>query len=219
MRQTSLIVFGRYPRLGEGKRRLAADIGDQAAFEFIDGCTNHTIAVVNSTGFQPYFYVASEEDVSLMRNRLDATWEVRAQVGATLGERLMSAFSEVYAAGAENVLVIGTDAPGLEGAHVMHAAQALLEHDAVVSPAGDGGYSLLGLSYWPSSVFDGVDWSTDVVLAQTLARIKQDRRRAHLLPEVLDIDTAHDLERWLTISEPSELPAWSKSALEALVAD
>jgi glycosyltransferase A (GT-A) superfamily protein (DUF2064 family) len=43
------------------------------------------------------------------------------------------------------LLIVGTDCPVLTPAHLQQAADALQTHDAVLIPAEDGGYVLIGL--------------------------------------------------------------------------
>ena len=68
-------------------------------------------------------------------------------------------------------LVIGTDCPALGAAQLRDAARRLADHDAVVVPAEDGGYVLIGTRSPPPAVFDEVEWGTDQVMAQTRRRL------------------------------------------------
>lgn len=69
-------------------------------------------------------------------------------------------------------IFIGTDAPDLRSGHPRAAADALACTRAVIGPAEDGGYWLLGLARPVAGVFDGVDWGTGAMFAQTLARLR-----------------------------------------------
>ena len=72
----------------------------------------------------------------------------------------------------ENILLIGTDCPALDRHRLRAAAEALLTHDAVIHPTLDGGYALLGLRRFDSSLFAGIGWSGPDVAADTIARIE-----------------------------------------------
>lgn len=68
------------------------------------------------------------------------------------------------------VLIIGTDIPDLSAVVLRAACSALRSYDAVLGPAADGGYYLLGLRRVARRVFEGVQWSTEQVLAMTVER-------------------------------------------------
>ena len=100
------------------------------------------------------------------------------------------------------VIVIGTDCPALTPAHLRQAAAALTGEDAVVIPAEDGGYVLLGLRQANAAVFAGVAWSTPQVMAQTRARVMALGLSCAELPMLRDVDEPTDLvhvpKEWLT---------------------
>ena len=72
----------------------------------------------------------------------------------------------------------------------------LAQHDAVLIPAEDGGYVLIGLRRPCPAVFEGVAWSTGGVLAQTRDRLRDAGLRWHELPTLWDVDTPDDWARW-----------------------
>ena len=76
------------------------------------------------------------------------------------------------------------------------AADALGHADAVVGPAEDGGYWLLGLARAVDGVFDGVEWGTAVVFGQTIDRLAAAGIDPVVLPELADCDRPEDLARW-----------------------
>jgi len=80
----------------------------------------------------------------------------------------------------------------------VRAAAALQSHDAVVGPAEDGGYVLVGLAR-DVEAFDGVRWSTADVMTQTRAKLAASGARWTELPMLWDIDNRADLARWLAL--------------------
>ncbi len=66
----------------------------------------------------------------------------------------------------------------------------------MVGPALDGGYYLLGMQQFSPSLFEDIPWSTDAVLATTLARIRDLEQSYFLLPELSDIDYEEDWEKY-----------------------
>jgi glycosyltransferase A (GT-A) superfamily protein (DUF2064 family) len=100
------------------------------------------------------------------------------------------------------ICVIGADIPGITRARVWRAFCALGENDAVFGPAEDGGYWLVGIKNTarvPRRLFQGVRWSTDQALADTLASIPE--ARVAFVDVLLDVDTIHDLEILRTATE------------------
>jgi len=93
-------------------------------------------------------------------------------------------------------LIIGADVPGITPADISAGFTALGSHDVVLGPAHDGGYWAIGLKRTrplPPRLFDGVRWSSEHALADTLATL--DARRVAFLPTLHDVDTAADLAR------------------------
>jgi rSAM/selenodomain-associated transferase 2/rSAM/selenodomain-associated transferase 1 len=94
------------------------------------------------------------------------------------------------------LLIVGTDCPVLTPEHLQNAADALKSHDAVLIPAEDGGYVLIGLRRPLPQVFQRVDWSTPQVLQQTLDRLREADATCQVLPPLWDVDEPADWWRW-----------------------
>jgi len=93
------------------------------------------------------------------------------------------------------LLIVGTDCPVLTPEHLQRAADALHTHDAVLIPAEDGGYVLIGLRRALPSVFQRVDWSTPRVMAQTRERLNALGASWLELPALWDVDDPQDWQR------------------------
>jgi len=92
-------------------------------------------------------------------------------------------------------LVIGTDAPQITRGDIARAFAALNRHDAVIGPAEDGGYWLLGLARpAPAALFDAIRWSHARTRADLESRLAAFGFSpiAHLRP-LRDVDHADDL--------------------------
>lgn len=112
----------------------------------------------------------------------------RVQPSGDLGVRIAYAFAAEFALGASAMIVLGGDCPALDAAMLRRATAALDTHDAVLGPASDGGYYLLGLRKHAPQVFAGIDWSTPSVLQQTRARLKAAGLKTFELPLLDDVD-------------------------------
>jgi glycosyltransferase A (GT-A) superfamily protein (DUF2064 family) len=97
---------------------------------------------------------------------------------------------------AQRVLIIGTDCPALTTEDLRNAAAALNGHnDAVLVPAEDGGYALIGLKWWDARLFHDIAWGSAQVVATTRARLTAMRWRWHELAPTWDVDQPSDYER------------------------
>jgi rSAM/selenodomain-associated transferase 1 len=133
---------------------------------------------------------------------------LRAQRGTTLGERL--AFAAVGAFHqSDAVILIGTDCPVLTQVHLQSAAAALADYDAVIHPAEDGGYALLGLARPCPEAFVEIDWGSDRVFHQTMGRLASARMRVSVKETLWDVDTPTDLERLVRA-----MPEWADTTSE-----
>ncbi len=93
-------------------------------------------------------------------------------------------------------LVVGTDCPVLTPEHLREAATALRDGmDAVIIPAEDGGYVLIGLCRPQPRVFADMAWSVPTVLAETRRRLAAARLAFGELPTLWDLDLPGDLAR------------------------
>jgi rSAM/selenodomain-associated transferase 1 len=133
--------------------------------------------------------VCAEQDfVTLTGKHSDLT----PQAEGDLGQRLASFISSQLALGASRVVVVGTDSPSLPVEFIERSFVALDDADVVLGPATDGGYYLIGCRDCLPPVFEGIRWSGEAVLADTIARLSDPRWRLALLPPWYDVDTPAD---------------------------
>lgn len=197
-----LLVFARLPELGAVKTRLAKDVGDERALAIYEAMLADLLDSIGHSTLETEIEVMWAPAQHANGDRLRRAFRDHAlamQTGETLGDRLAMAFSErFFFHRTEKILCIGVDDPDIPRELIDHAFCLLNSCEWVVGPATDGGYYLIGcraLSY-RSEVFDGIDWGTDRVLAQTLERIANEQQTVALLPERMDIDTWEDLQAY-----------------------
>ena len=193
-----LIVFAKEPRPGFVKTRMSPPLSAvQAAGLYaalLDDVLAATAAHAEAFGLAPVLAVHPPEACPALARRAPPGFRVVAQRGASLGERMAAAVEAAAAAGAQRILVRGSDSP-LLGADTVAAALAALAHaDLALCPDADGGYALVALRRPVPGLFDHA-MSTPRVLAQTLANARLAGLRAELLPAGFDLDTAADLAR------------------------
>ena len=183
-----VVVFARFPTPGEAKTRLIPAIGAERAAALHRRLVERTLAAVRASGLR-YELRTTGADADAF-----AAWLGPAplvdQGGGDLGARLERA-GPPYP-----TLFIGADAPDLGPDHLRAAADALGRAPAVIGPAEDGGYWLLGLARPVAGVFEGIDWGTGAVAAQTIARLQGAGIEPERLPPLADLDRPEDLARW-----------------------
>jgi glycosyltransferase A (GT-A) superfamily protein (DUF2064 family) len=109
-------------------------------------------------------------------------------------------------------VIIGTDSPTLPGAYIQ-AACALLENedDAVLGPAEDGGYYLVGCRRAHPGMFDGIEWSSHQTLVQTRSAFDAQGYQTHLTPLWRDVDSIEDLQRLAQQPAGPSVQAWLRA--------
>ncbi len=184
-------IFARAPQPGRVKTRLIPALGAAGAARLHAQLLRRTLATVASAGLPAELWVTPDGCHPLFR---EAGLPCRLQQGADLGARMQHALSAGLARAAR-VVLIGCDCPVLDGEYLAAAFAALETHDAVLGPAEDGGYVLIGLRR-PAAVFDGIEWGGERVLAQTRARLAAAGLAWRELDTLWDVDRPADLVRW-----------------------
>lgn len=217
----ALLVFVRAPQPGRVKTRLAAAVGDAPALRVYRRLAEHTLAearTLAADGVAVRVHHAPADAGDDVEQWLGPGPVYLPQAGGDLGARMKDAFARAFAAGAERVVIVGSDLPEVSAALLRRAFQLLDAHPAVVGPARDGGYYLLGLRGVTDGVFDGMEWSTPRVLATTLERMEAAGVAPALLEVLCDVDTVDDLPPgWLdaALIEPADAvyhPSTGRSA-------
>ena len=146
-------------------------------------------------GFGIAVYTPAGEE-SAFEGLLPQRFGMLLQRGADLGERLQGATEDLLAAGFAGVCLINSDSPTLPAALFERTVTALRAPGdrLVLGPAIDGGYYLIGLKHPHQPLFDGIAWSTNQVLTQTLARAAALRLPVAVLPTWYDVDDVGTLQ-------------------------
>ena len=191
-----LLLFARYPELGRVKTRLAAGIGDEAALAVYQELLAHTFAVTTNITAHKTLWLAGPPVAPVALPEISNKYEQVYQSAGDLGQKMQAAFAHAFAAGATAALIIGTDCPGLTPQLLTEAYALLATHDVVIGPAEDGGYYLLGMRELYVDLFANKSWSTDSVLAHTLADADRLGLQVAELPTLRDVDDIDDLRAW-----------------------
>jgi hypothetical protein len=198
-----VLVFARAPERGRVKTRLAAAIGDTAALAAYRALGRRVVRALAPLGDAVVLVATPDDADPALRRWLGARCRVEPQGEGDLGARMARAVARHLApgAGAERVVVVGTDCPDVDAAVVRDALARLDAHDVVFGPAADGGYYLVGVRRAAAdraraALFADVPWSCAETLAVSLARAASAGLSVALLPVRHDVDTAADWHAW-----------------------
>ena len=190
-------VFAKAPLPGEVKTRLIPVLGRAGATELYCRLLQHTLLTAAMAR------VGSVELWTTARGDRELPLDSACRLGISrllqpegdLGMRMSAAMTHGLSR-ARAVLLVGSDVPTMCGDDLREARDALASgSDAVLGPAEDGGYWLIGLSQHAGELFGDLPWSTPAVLDTTRARLRALRWRWHELETRWDVDRPADLHR------------------------
>jgi rSAM/selenodomain-associated transferase 1 len=194
--ENALIVVAKEPVPGRTKTRLSPPFTPVAAAEFYRCLLLDTLALMQQldtadlsiaytpAGARDYFARLAPNGFRLV-----------PQVGGDLGQRLANALRHHFDLGYGRVVIMNSDGPTLPASYLESAFSGLDQADITLGMGHDGGYYLIGMKELRAELFDGIDWSTERVIPQTLANCRRSGLSVHALPEWYDVDVEADLER------------------------
>jgi len=189
--KAALIIFLKYPELGRSKTRLAKDIGNENALKVYIELLNHTQLISKQLKIDKYLFYDKVTANKMLWG--DEIYQTAYQIESDLGGRMENAFEQLFLKGYDRVVIIGSDCYELTQDVIEQAFELLNTSDAVVGPAKDGGYYLLGLRKLIPQLFSDVAWSTDEVFSATVKTLENLNLTFATTPILSDIDTIEDL--------------------------
>ncbi len=189
-----IILFVKAPVLGAVKTRLAKGLGARAALMLYRAFVADILVLLGRMDLPLRIFYYPESQSELMEEWLGAGVSLHAQHGDNLGERMHDAFCRTAAEGFDRILLVGSDVPELDEQVIGRAFSELETHPAVIGPACDGGYYLIGFRKKAifREAFAGIKWGTPEVLQKTLQQFQLNKKHAALAPTLKDIDTCED---------------------------
>jgi rSAM/selenodomain-associated transferase 1 len=193
-----IFIMMKHPEVGKVKMRLAKSLGEKDGTGLYRAFIQDTITKVQSLDVPYRIAVYPPESQEMIIQWLGQVSQVFPQLGMNLGERLQNGFRMMFEKGYQQVIALASDSPDLPNEILMEAVSGLQTHNAVIGPASDGGYYLIGFSrgFFIPEAFEGVSWSTETVFKETMSRIGSRTSQVYVLPEWADIDTNEDLREF-----------------------
>jgi uncharacterized protein len=188
-----LILFTRYPVAGKAKTRLIPALGADGAAQLQRAMTMHTLAMAAQCGV-PVQVCFCGGTIGQMQDWLGDGPDYQSQGEGDLGVRMARSFELAFGQGYDRVVIVGTDCPSIDVDLVREGLHQLQQKDLVFGVASDGGYYLVGMQRMISAIFQDIPWSSELVLAKTLAIADRLGFTYGLLKTLSDIDRPEDLE-------------------------
>ena len=203
-------IFAKPPVPGQVKRRLSQSMGWQRGAALADAFLQDSWEALARLDWVRPVLVTTERHPSLGRFLQDA--EIWLQGEGALGERLERILRRALEV-SDMALAVGGDTPGLPQRLLEQARAALQTADAVLGPADDGGFYLLGLRRCPGGLLEDIEWSSEDTLRQTRARLFGHGLSTAEIEGWFDIDVPEDLWRFHRLLKAGQVQAPATSRL------
>jgi rSAM/selenodomain-associated transferase 1 len=195
IRPVGIAILAKAPVPGHAKTRLIPALGAGGAARLQEWLLLRTVALAIDAGLGPVtlWWDGAPDHPALAACRALGPLESRRQPDGDLGVRMHAAIAESAAPG--GTLVIGTDCPAFTVSHLHTAAAKLAVHDAVLYPAEDGGYVLIGMRRAAPETFADLPWGGAQVMELTRQRLRAMGWTWSEPATLWDVDRPEDLER------------------------
>jgi uncharacterized protein len=216
MTTPQVLVVAKAPEVGRVKTRLGARIGMERAAQVAAAALLDTLeAAARAVGADRcHLSLDGELDQAVrgpeLREAL-AGWAVHPQEGADFGARLADAHARLRGP----VVQVGMDTPQLTPELLLAAAEGLVDHDAVLGPAEDGGWWLLALrDPAHAAALRGVPMSTPTTGADTRAALTASGLDVGSTVTLRDVDEPADADAVARLAPGSRFArAWQQVAV------
>jgi uncharacterized protein len=194
IRDCGIAVMAKASAPGRTKTRLVPPLtfDEAAAFNtaFLRDIADNLISAGRSTSIAGYMAFGPPGADAFFHHHLSPEIGLIEVWFPNFGECLFVAIQELMRRGHRAAVVLNSDSPTLPTALLVRTAELLAQpgERAVLGPAADGGYYLLGLKAAHRRMFEDIDWSTERVARQTIERARETGLDLHVLPTWYDVD-------------------------------
>ena len=206
-----LAVFAKQPVPGKVKTRLCPPLSHREAAAFYEQALREVLERI-MTLKECDLAICYAGEQGWFADNFPA-FRLLAQTGPDLGARMEQSLGDLFAAGYQRVVLIGSDLPDLPLKEINQAFELLHDVDVVYGPARDGGYYLVGESTHCPDLFRNIPWSTGVVLEESLRKAATVGMFTARLPVYEDLDDISAVEKFLERSPSSATAAFLRHHL------
>lgn len=201
----AVAVLAKAPLPGLAKTRLIPVLGALGAAALQARLVERAVATASAAGIGPVTLWATPDASHPALHAIAARGIALARQGdGDLGARMLAAIEAASAP----ALVIGADCPVLTPGHLRTAADILRAGaDAVVIPADDGGYALIGMRVPRRALFSDMPWGTPEVMDETRRRLSELGLSWQEPVTLWDVDRPADFERLRAVGLHDLIPS------------
>jgi rSAM/selenodomain-associated transferase 1 len=191
MNKSAILIFIKNPDLGRVKKRLAQSVGDGKALEVYKQMLEHTQQITKSLSSDKFLYYDRLADTT--DTWPNSIYQKKTQSGKDMATRIQNALKDVFNAGYEHAIIIGSDCLELDERIIRLAFRQLEHFDYVLGPTKDGGLYLLGVNSQHQKLFKIEGWGTEQLTSQTQKTIQHFNKNCFMLSELSGVVTIDDL--------------------------
>jgi uncharacterized protein len=191
-------ILGEKPETGRVGSRLAEEWGPDIAAEILEAMLFDTLDVWDSPtilgpGGRRVLVYAPDDAGPWFDERVPGSFAMQPPVDGDLGNSIQAFLAGELEDGADRGVVIGPDCPSLDPTIVVSAFLCLEGRDVVIGPATNGGCYLVGVRREAPPIFEGLDWSSPIVLSRLMDRLAETGLSLSILPPWYKVDRPDDL--------------------------
>lgn len=191
----AIIIMAKVPEAGKVKTRLQPFLTPEQSAEIAECLLQDTISKAKTLKNKLIIAYSPIERRDFFDSFPNHSFNLIAQNGNDLGERMFNAFEFAFDNNSDSVVMIGTDSPTFPPNFIEQAFEYLEQNDAVLSKTEDGGFYLIGLRKLNKRIFENVEWSSEKTFLQTKNNLAKLEFSLAELTIWYDIDEPKDLER------------------------
>jgi rSAM/selenodomain-associated transferase 1 len=191
-------IMCKTPLAGASKTRLSPPLSPtecaQISACFIRDLANTIHELSLSGQVVPYAVYTPKGSEESLRRLLPGSFGLSLQREGDFGVRLFEGANDLLDAGHGGAILVNSDSPTLPKAVLQQAVDAVSNcGNVTLSPAIDGGYTLIGVSKPHSRLFEDIPWSTSEVYRLTLERAREIGLATRIVHGWYDVDDSESL--------------------------
>jgi rSAM/selenodomain-associated transferase 1 len=196
MNKDAIIIFAKAPLKEHAKTRLAGHLTDEERLNFYESLLKGTVNKL--TGLEGIDTLICYWPVDANNYFMQFGLKMYPQSDGDIGIRMFNALKKIFDIGYKKAVLVGVDVPEISSETTLTAFKMLDKKDIVFGPALDGGYYMIGMKRPLLEIFEGIDWSTEATLRQSMEKASEQSYSLAFTETLLDIDTPDDLNTYLS---------------------